>query len=188
MTDHDHLSPDLIAAYLARETSEDEKQEAQRHLLTCAECRRDTAEAAELARDRRPRRWVPIAIPAAAAAIALLMLVPGWGPTTDELLIRGPGTEGVQHFVAVTPAEGALVRGDSVTFLWRSEGSDVHYVLTVTDQSGDVVWTAGTQDTSLVPPREIGLKADGVYFWYVDALLTDARSSTTGVREFIIRP
>jgi hypothetical protein len=88
----------------------------------------------------------------------------------------------------VTPAEGASVRGDSVAFLWRSEGSDVHYVLTVTDQNGDVVWTEGTQDTIIVPPREIGLKPDGVYFWYVDALLADARSSTTGVREFIIRP
>jgi hypothetical protein len=186
--DRDHLSPELIAAYLARETSEEETEEAQRHLLTCADCRRDTAAAVELSRDRSPRRWIPIAIPAAAAAIALLMLVPGHGPTTDELLMRGPGTEGVQHFAAVTPAEGASVRGDSVAFLWRSEGSDVHYVLTVTDQNGDVVWTEGTQDTIIVPPREIGLKPDGVYFWYVDALLADARSSTTGVREFIIRP
>ena len=188
MTDRDHLSPELIAAYLARDTSEDENEEAQRHLLTCADCRRDIAEAVKLTRDRKPHRWTRIAIPAAAAAITLFMLVPGQSPTTDEMLIRGPGTEGVQHFSVVTPTEGASVRGDSLAFRWRSEGSDVHYVLTVTDQNGDVVWAAATQDTSLVPPREIGLKADGVYFWYVDALLEDARSSTTGVREFTIRP
>ncbi len=65
---------------------------------------------------------------------------------------------------------------------------NAHYVLTVTDENGDVVWTAETSDTSLVLPRGVDLKSGSRYYWYVDALLDDARSSTTGVREFTIRP
>jgi len=188
LTDNNHLSPEIIAAYLARNSSEEEDEQARRHLLECADCRGDVTEAVELTLDRKPRRWIPFAIPAAAAAIALLMLVPGRGPAPDGTIVRGPAAEGVQQFAAVTPSEGALVDGDSLAFVWKSEGPDVHYVLTVTDYSGDVVWTAATRDTSLVPPREVGFKANGAYFWYVDALLEDARSSTTGVREFTIRP
>jgi hypothetical protein len=186
--DSQHLTPELIAAYLARETSEEENRAAQRHLLACGECRRDVAEAAELTPDREPRRWVAVAIPAAAAAVALLVLLPGQGPSPDETATRGPGAEGVRQFAAVMPAEGVPVPGDSLVFLWRSEGSDAHYVLTVTDEIGDVVWTAGTRDTSLVPPRGAGLKSGNTYFWYVDALLEDARSATTGVRELAIGP
>lgn len=188
MTDSQHLTPELIAAYLAQEASEEEHRAVQRHLLACGDCRRDVAQASELTQDRKPRHWIAVAIPAVAAAVALLVLVPGQGTSPDETATRGPGTEGVRQFATVTPAEGAPVSGDSLVFLWRSEGYDVHYVLTVTDENGDVVWTAGTRDTSLVPPRGAGLKSDNTYFWYVDALLEGARSSTTGVREFAIRP
>jgi len=186
--DSQHLTPELIAAYLARETSAEEHRAAQRHLLACGDCRRDVAEAVELTPDRKSRRRIAVAIPMAAAAVALVVLVPGQRTPPHDTATRGPGAEGVRQFAAVTPAEGIPVPGDSLVFLWRSEGSNAHYVLTVTDEIGDVVWTAGTRDTSLVPPRGTSLKSGNTYFWYVDALLEDARSSTTGVREFAIRP
>lgn len=188
LTDPQHLSPELIAAYLAHEASAEEHRTVQRHLVACADCRRDVAEAAALTADPRPRRWIAIAIPAAAAAVALFVLLPGQGTRPDGLATRGPGTEGVRQFSAVMPAEKAPVSVDSLMFLWQSEGPSAHYVLTVTDESGDVVWTAETSDTSLVLPRGVDLKSGNRYYWYVDALLDDARSSTTGVREFTIRP
>lgn len=188
MTDNQHLTPELIAAYLAGEASMEERRTTQRHLLSCQACRRDVAEAAALTADRRPRRWLAVAIPAAAAAVALFLIVPNQGTRPGTAVVRGPGTEGVRQFTAVTPPEGAPVSGDSVVFRWQSEGPAVHYVLTVTDENGDVVWTAATPDTTLVPPRSAGLKPGNRYFWYVDALLEDARSSTTGIREFTIRP
>jgi hypothetical protein len=188
VTDSQHLPPELIAAYLARGISETERRAVQHHLLDCRSCRRDVAEAAALGTRRRSLRWVAIAVPAAAAAAALFLMVPNQEAPPTTTAIRGPGTEGVRQFAAVTPGEGARVSGDSVVFRWRSEGSGVHYVLTVTDENGDVVWTAATPDTTLVPPRSAGLKPGSRYFWYVDALLADARSSTTGIREFAIRP
>lgn len=188
MTDQQHLSPGLIAAYLAAEVSPAERKLVQRHVLTCAQCRRDIAEAAELTGKPKARPWMTVAIPAAAAALLLFALLPSPGPSPDETTLRGPGFEGVQHFAVVAPADGASPRLDSLAFIWRSEGPDVHYVLTVTDENGDIVWTAATRDTSLVPLRETTFRSNEVYFWYVDALLEGASSSTTGVREFSIRP
>ncbi len=189
MTQPVHLSPELIAAYLAGEATPPEHRAAQAHLLACADCRLDMADAAELGTGRTPRRWLPVIIPAAAAAVvALFVFLPGPGNAPDGPVTRGPGTEGVRQFVAVAPAMGAIVAGDSVVFRWRSEGPQVHYVLTVTDESGDVVWTAALPDTAVAPPRNVGLQPGTRYFWYVDALLANARSSTTGVREFRVRP
>jgi hypothetical protein len=188
LTDTEHLTPELIAAHLARETTEAELRVAQLHLLDCASCRRDLTEAATVTADRRPRRWIAIAIPAAAAAAALFLLLPGQAPSPEGTATRGPGTEGVRQFAAVTPVEGAPVPTDSLVFRWRSEGPAVHYILTVTDENGDIVWTAATNDTSIVPPRGVSLQPGSRYFWYVDALFEDARSSTTGVREFAIQP
>jgi hypothetical protein len=188
VTDSQHLSPELIAAYLAREASAEEHQAVQKHLLACRACREDVDEAGLLTAGRRPRRWVIVAIPAAAAAAALFLLLPGPGVGPERTTVRGPGTEGVRQFAVVRPTERMQVAGDSVVFQWRSEGPEVHYVLTLTDEDGDVVWSAGTPDTVLVPPRGAGLKPGSRYFWYVDALLDGARSSTTGVREFTVRP
>ena len=188
MTDEHHLSPELIAAYLAAQASPAERELVQEHMLGCEQCRHDVAEAAELGTEQKPRRWIRIAVPAAAAALLLFTLNPGQGPAPDESALRGPGIEGVQHFAAVLPLDGAAVSIDSVEFVWESEGSEVHYVLTLTDESGDVVWTGATRDTILAPPREAGLRSDRHYFWYVDALLEGAESSTTGVREFSLRP
>lgn len=187
MTESRHLSPELLAAWLARQTSPDEHRVVLQHLLSCPECRRDVAEAKELATHRRARRWAAVAIPAAAAAAALFFLVPGRPEAPGSTAVRGPGTEGVRQFAAVSPVSGVPVAGDSVVFLWRSEGPGAHYVLTVTDENGDVVWTAPTADTTLSPPREVGLAPGRSYYWYVDALLEDARSSTTGVQEFSVR-
>jgi hypothetical protein len=188
LTDEHHLSPELIAAYLAAQTSTDERELVQEHMLRCERCRHDVAEAAEFGTEQKPRRWIRIAIPAAAAALLLFALVPGPGPTLDGPAFRGPDIEGVQHFAAVLPLDGAAVNIDSVEFVWESEGPEVHYVLTLTDENGDVVWKETTRDTVLAPPREAGLRSDRAYFWYVDALLEGAESSTTGVREFSLRP
>jgi len=187
VTDSQHLTPELIAAFLAREVSTEELQVVQNHLLACRACREDVDEAALLTAGRRPRRWVLFTIPAAAAA-ALFLLLPGQGVHPDGTTVRGPGTEGVRQFAVVMPPERVAVSGDSLVFQWRSEGPEVHYVLTLTDEDGDVLWTAGTPDTVLVPPRGVGLRAGRRYFWYVDALLDGARSSTTGVREFTVQP
>lgn len=187
MTGVPHLAPEIIAAYLAGEASQAERREVMQHLVACPACRRDMNEARQLGTDHQPRRWAAIAIPAAAAAAVLFLLVPGQRHAPPTPSVRGPAAEGVQQFASVTPADGTAVAADSVVFVWRSEGSGAHYVLTVTDESGDVIWTVPTPDTALTPPRGVDLTPGRRYYWYVDALLEGARSSTTGVREFRVR-
>ena len=188
-TETGHLTPEMIAAYLEGEVSGEGRQAVQQHLLTCKECRLDLAEASELGAVGRRVRWLAVGAPAAAAAVLAVVLL---GPATrdatnDNPVLRGEQAEGTVLFEAVSPINGTEVSRDSLLFRWRSEGAQAHYVMTLTDENGDVVWTTGTSDTTLGLPRDVGLVSGQTYFWYVDALLEGARSSTTGVQEFLVK-
>ncbi len=187
-TDTGHLTPELISAYLGQEVSADEQQAVQQHLLTCKECRLDLAEASELGAVPRRVRWLAVGLPAAAAAVlAVVLLGPAMRDATDDTpVLRGAQAEGTERFEAVSPINGTEMSRDSLVFRWRSEGTQAHYVMTLTDENGDVLWTTGTSDTTLGLPRNVGLVSGQTYFWYVDALLEGARSSTTGVQEFSV--
>ena len=50
------------------------------------------------------------------------------------------------------------------------------------------MFTNDLADTTLVLPRSVGLELGAPYFWYVDALLEGARSTSTGVQEFRVEP
>ena len=188
-TETGHLTPEMIAAYLGQEVSGEERQAVQQHLLTCKECRVDLAEASELGAARHRVRWLAVGLPAAAAAVLAVAL---FGPSTrdvtnDTTVLRGEQAEGTERFEAVSPINGTEMSRDSLVFRWRSEGAQAHYVMTLTDENGDVLWTTGTSDTTLGFPRDVGLVSGRTYFWYVDALLEGARSSTTGVQEFLVK-
>ena len=187
---NEHLSPELIAAYLNQAVSVDERQAVERHLLICKDCRVDLAEASELGKERRRVRWMAVAVPAAAAAAVLFAVLGPLRNAPDEPkpALRGPQLEGRTALAVVAPADGATVAPDSLMFLWRGAGTNVHYLFTLTDDNGDVVYTAGIGDTTLMLPRSVGLATNARYFWYVDALLQGARSTTTGVQEFVVTP
>ena len=187
-TETGHLTPEMIAAYLEREVSGEGQQAVQQHLLTCKECRLDLAEASELGAVRRRVRWLAVGLPAAAAAVlAVVLLGPAMRDATDDTpVLRGAQAVGTERFEAVSPINGTEMSRDSLVFHWRSEGTQAHYVMTLTDENGDVLWTTGTSDTTLGLPRDVGLVSGQTYFWYVDALLEGARSSTTGVQEFSV--
>ena len=182
----EHMSADRISAYLGGGLSESDRNAFERHLLVCADCRQDLAEASELVGAKRSR-WLTVGAPLAAAAILAVVVMPitTWneGPT-----LRGPQLEGVAEFAVVTPSDDAVVNPDSLVFQWRSVGVDAHFQFTLTDANGDVVYTGGTPDTALTLPRSVGLTPGAIYFWYVDALLPGARSTTSGVQEFVIQP
>ena len=186
----EHMRPDIIAAYLNRAVAREEKEAIELHLLVCRDCRRDLAEAAELGQRRRAKRVLVWGAPAAAAAVLALFLLGPFGrigvPSGGDAVLRGQPTEGTARFAALAPPEGVAVAVDSLEFAWRSAGGQVHYLLTLTDENGDVVWTTGTSDTTAVLPRSVGLQPGGRYFWYVDALLEGAASSTTGIHEFVV--
>ncbi len=182
----EHMSADRISAYLGGALSESDRNAFERRLLVCADCRQDLAEASQLVGAKRSR-WLTVGAPLAAAAVLMVIVLPittsNEGPT-----LRGPQLEGVAEFAVVTPSDNAVVNPDSLVFQWRSVGVDAHFQFTLTDANGDVVYSLSTSDTVLTLPRSVGLTPGAQFYWYVDALLEGARSSTTGVLEFAVRP
>ena len=155
-TPEKHMSPDEITAYLARTLPDEHRKHAELHFAICDACRGDLIAVSAEAERRKTKRWVTVSIPTvAAAAVAVLLLVPGARGPTPRLqapAIRCEQVEGTRTFLTVAPANGAEVVRDSVVFGWRSEGADVGYRLTLTDEVGDVLWSESTSDTTLALP------------------------------------
>ncbi len=181
------MTAERIAAYLAGGLSPEAREDFERHLLVCSECRQDLAEASDLTRRHRSR-WLVQAAPIAAAAAAVMLLWVGAPEMSQrpggEPTLRGP-TADIQLAI-VSPLDGSATDPDSLVFVWRAAGAEAHYVFTLTDTIGDVVFTNGLADTTLVLPRSVGLEPGVPYFWFVDALLDGARSTRTGVQEFVV--
>ena len=183
-----HLESSEVAAYLDRALARADRGRVEAHLADCDECRREVIEVSRLRHTSASRRrWLFFAPAAAAAAILIIVFArpadtPGPGP-----LLRDGGEEPVLTVSLVTPTDSATVEGRAVVFTWRSAGSGVSYRVTLTDQRGDVVWSGAASDTTARVPGS-QLREGRPYFWYVDALLPDGRSVTSGVRRFTARP
>ena len=190
----DHLRPEDISAYLERVLSAEEASSVELHLATCATCRgevRETVRILESAPSRRPSRGRLMTAVTAAAAVLLVVYVALPQPDSDEPTLRadeaGLGTPAIQ---AVTPSAGAeLDAAFPLVFAWRpAAGADVMYTITVTDESGTVVWTSDTADTTIALPASGRLGPGQLYHWYVDALVAGARGVSTGVQQFRTAP
>jgi len=189
VTPGEHMAAERIAAYLDGGLRHEEREDLERHLLICSDCRQDLAEASELTPQGRSRwltRAAPLAATAAAAAALLLWIgAPDMsqGPAGEPTL-RGPGTPAPLQIVA--PLEGSTTNPESLVFLWRAAAGVAYYVFTLTDANGDVVFTVGQPDTTLVLPRSVGLNPGAQYFWVVDALLDGAQSTSTEFHGIVV--
>lgn len=183
-----HLEAGDVAAYLDRALAPADRVRVETHLAECEVCRGELLEVRRVLRaPARKWRWAAVAGVAAAAAAVLLVVWQPEEPGQERAVLRGgesTATEGVATLAAVAPRGPAPVARDSVVFTWRRLGEGVHYRLTLTDERGDVLWTHPTSDTTVNLPRAIALRSAQTYFWYVDALLPDGRSATTGVTQF----
>lgn len=182
-----HLESAEVAAYLDRALSPVERARVDGHLADCAECRSEVREVAQLLGSRAgPRRWIVLGTLAAAAVMAGLLLAPAERVRTEAG--RAPrfreGAEGVPAIAVVVPGESTAVAVGAVVFTWRSAGADAHYRVRLMDAAGDVAWTAETHDTTVTLPPTVSLARGGAYFWYVDALLVDGGTATSGAHSF----
>ena len=185
-----HLQPGEVSGYLDRRLPNSERARIEAHLADCRDCRREVIDAHRIARSLPGVRvWYWLGTAAAAVAVAILLLSPRTlvsprGPTE-----RGrDGRDGAPVIDAVAPRAGTVVPRDRVQFVWRSGGRGTSYHLTVTDARGDIVWSGSLSDTTQSLPRAVVLEANRPYAWFVDALLADGRSATTGVQEFRTAP
>lgn len=188
----EHLTAQELAAFLDRQLPNDDRRRVASHLHCCTQCRLDLSRAsAALGRYRSRRRRVAwIGAVAAAAVVAGLLLVPGSisGPRDDGSRVRGGGPEGTVLFETTSPGDGDVVGTAGLVFTWRSAALEARYELTITDLRGDPVWTAPSSDTLLALSPDVVLTPGETYYWYVDALLDGARSTTTVFRRFTIEP
>ena len=190
-----HLRDTILAAYVDRTLSERAREAANSHLAECAECRDELVAVSALARHRtrRPRAMTvgaPLAAVAAAVLIAVLApwhgRVPSPGPDSDRL--RETTTVGGARLRAVAPADGATLHPDSVRFIWHREPGDATYHLTLSDESGSVLWSKDTSDTTIGLPAWVHLSSGRVYYWYVDAIGGDGTTRGTGLRRLRVTP
>ena len=184
-----HLTVEEVAAYIDRGLAPSARERVERHVVECAECRAEILAVRRLA-PPRGRAWAA-AVPLAAAAVLLLMLIPSRfarnasesaGPTVRSSSVNS------SMIVAVRPAPGAVIYVDSASFAWRRVAPDLSYRLTLTSQAGELVWSATTSDTTALLPRRVRLDRNHHYIWYVDALLPDGRSVTSGLRVLSTAP
>jgi hypothetical protein len=96
--------------------------------------------------------------------------------------------EAVPEVLAVAPAPGAALGPERIEFVWEAVESNATYRFTLTDEGGDPLWTAETTETAVTLPGEVSLEPGGRFFWFVDALLADGGSATTGIQNFTVRP
>lgn len=185
----EHMVLDDFSRYLEASGTQNQTTALERHLLICRQCRHDLATAAKRrntdARKRLVRRVAPLAAAAVLVVGGTTVILRQGGPA--DPVLRGPQVTNASTFAALAPVDGAVAPADSVVFVWRAAEPDAHYILTLMDESGDVVWSTEPADTAVALPPGVGLESGRYYYWFVDALLDGARSATTGSQEFVAR-
>ena len=185
----DHLSPAYVAAYVDRALSTDARRTVEMHLADCEECREEIAAVVSLIRRPRRHRWSYVMLPAAAAAAVLLLVaLPSRIDERGEPTLRSTVSEGVSTIAVVGPASGESVPADDIELAWRSFALEAQYNVRLTTAEGSEVWRTSTRDTSAALPSDLGLLSGQTYFWYVDALLPDGSTATTGIRRLTVGP
>jgi len=185
-----HVDSKLLAAYLDRTLTDSISSDVEQHLAGCPQCRADLLDVTRVIRAHRARTRVRpfVYLTGVAAAVVLIVVaVVGTGsrPTGEATdIVRGSTDEGVLRLSVQTPMDGDIVTNPGAVLRWASAGASVFYRVTVTDIEGDEVWSGMTGDSSIALSDVQGLARAGRYFWFVDALLPDGRSATTGVHQF----
>lgn len=199
-----HLSAERVASYLDDYLTPTERDAALAHFAVCADCRREMTEARRVlttsssafspsVRAPRASRRILVVIPAAVAAVlAFAVVTPRLRERSEAIVVtrapdRVPQSEAVARLATVSPAEDAAFVPGRDSFVWRAATGDAEYRLTVMDGTGGIVWSKSTADTSAMLPGDVRLTSGHEYYWSVDALLADGRSSTTRSHHFSIR-
>jgi hypothetical protein len=187
-----HLGDAELARFVDGTLPEEARACLEAHLASCAECRAELHSVVRIVRTRssvRRRSLLPIAT-ALAAGLALVLVSRSRPievtPDAPSRRVRQL-PESASSIEIVAPADESHLRSvESVTFTWRRLGEEAAYRLTLSDEAGRPIWSTATSDTTVVLPLEIALANGASYFWYVDALGVDGRSSTSGVRRFTV--
>jgi hypothetical protein len=186
----EHLDPDLVASYLENTCDGEERARVEAHLAECSDCSREIAALDETIRTLpglgRGRMAIPLVALGVAAAIAGLIVlrpsdVPEEIPAGPPIVQRSQPEER-SSIEILAPATGAVVDAGEVILRWAPIEPDARYLVTVTSSDGDSVWALMTADSAAAIP--VALDAGGEYLWYVDALLPNGGTASSGIHHF----
>jgi hypothetical protein len=185
-----HLASEEVAAYLDNTLSEAECARVKAHLADCDVCRKEIVSVSKLLEGapRSRRRVIALSTLTAAAVLTVFLVRPS---IDSELPASGPlrgrdapfASEGVSGIRAIAPI-GRQTNGDGILFVWHPALPGATYRFTLTDDRGGKIWVGSTNDTTLAIPKQTALLPNRNYNWYVDALLPDGSSATTGITSF----
>jgi len=182
-----HLTAEDVAAFLDRHITAAERAAVEAHLVDCRVCRDEVTSVRRLMRTGPTVRrfFIPAGL-AAAAAIAFVALTLGRNSDLANERVRSEATPVASEgaIQARLPADNDTISLAPPTMVWSSIAGEPTYRFTLTDASGQPVWTSTSADTSVTLPSQVNLAPRQTYFWYVDALQANGRAASTGVRRF----
>lgn len=186
------LSDDTMAALAEGTLGAPERAEALAHVWGCARCRNLLASLARALSDSGVtreiaavegggrRRFYRVALPLAAAAVLLLILVrPG---SFENGTHRGPPAAAV---VPVPVAPIGIV-ASATPLEWTAVAGADRYRVTLSDAAGRLLYEFEVTDTVASLPDSIPLVAGRSYVWLVEARTGFNRWSTSRLVEFSI--
>ncbi len=183
----DHPSSEAIADFINGRLSPEDRSAVESHFAECRTCRQQVISARRLLDSYRPSRRLNWVLPAAVAAVLLVVFVPRMvsrGATSSAL--RGDGDSGADAtsvLAIAAPADGQTLSDERVTFVWRGLPGRPLFRLTLVD-GARALWSVSTTDTTAQLPDSVSLAPSRTYLWYLDALGADGRSLTSGSRRF----
>lgn len=185
----EHLSSEVVAAFRDGGLSASDRAVAELHLAHCVPCRQEMIEVDRfLANGARPHtrigRSALAGLGLAAAVVFGFVIIQDIDDSSGGERMRGE--EGLAAMRQVTAMDPAGVVELPVRFAWTSSEAGAFYRFSLVEEDGSALYSTGTRDTSLDLPDSVGLVGGETYFWYVDAILTDGRSITTGFQSFTV--
>jgi hypothetical protein len=188
------LDDETIAALAEGTIDADSRAAAMPHLATCARCRlavasvaralADPAVAREIPRPAGARhRLIQVAIPAAAAAVVVLLAMPSRDDDRAPAH-RAPTITAVSSPILMSPV-GIVAAADALR--WAPVTGADRYRVTLFDDAGGVVYETQTADTVVALPDSIRLALGRSYLWKVEARTGWGRWSASELIEFSIR-
>jgi hypothetical protein len=204
----DHVKPAELAAYVEHSLGTEDMRRVDAHLVECADCRAELGDGSRAVQQLQTseavtRPLLQVSSPSrslrrplligllATAAVALVAILPRNRNTADIQAVERdapPVTRStLPHIAVVSPEEGTQMRLSQPTLVWRRPDGASEFQVSITDEGGRTVWRTVTSDTVVVPPPDVLQGKQRRYFWYVDALLSDGRSITSGVHGFSVQ-
>jgi anti-sigma factor RsiW len=187
-----HLSVEDIAGMIDGTLPEHEREQAERHLAECDECREELATctrvvASSVAVPVRRFPWRNLLPLAAGILLVVWIRRPSDRVQADDTPERATPSTGAR-IATVSPATGASVGAGSLRFAWHPMEGSIGYRVVVKDASGAPVWSGDAADTTLTLPDSVRLRASTPYVWRVDGQRADGTTAASAESGFRIAP